>query len=174
MIIWIDGTWGVGKTNVAMELKNKLERKKFELLNSDEYYIKMIKKNPYLALGTGTHPQNNMNFLKIFRELIIERLNKGKHNLIIDMALVEQECKEQLFDYLNDKSNNVHFILTAAKENIQMRINGDIEKERDKQEHINCIEKNIYFLKENFKNAIWINTDSKSIDKVVSEIIQYL
>ena len=37
MIIWIDGTYGVGKTAVAKRLKERFSDNKAELLESDYY-----------------------------------------------------------------------------------------------------------------------------------------
>lgn len=49
MIIWIDGTYGIGKTQVALKVYEKLRDNKIELLNSDQYYCEIIKKLPYLV-----------------------------------------------------------------------------------------------------------------------------
>ena len=43
MIIWIDGTYGIGKTQVALKVYEKLRDNKIELLNSDQYYREIIK-----------------------------------------------------------------------------------------------------------------------------------
>ena len=73
MIIWVDGTYGVGKTTIATMLKEKMGDE-VELLLSDYYYNATIKKimaeaevnHRFPCIG-GTLPQNNMRFLREFK-----------------------------------------------------------------------------------------------------------
>ena len=105
MIIWIDGTYGIGKTQVALKVYEKLRDNKIELLNSDQYYREIIKE--IAIFGGGTMPQNNKIFLKRFRKIIEEKISESSKIIIIDMAITEMECKETLFNYINDKYNNI-------------------------------------------------------------------
>lgn len=171
MIIWIDGTYGVGKTKVAERLYEKLKDNKLELVNSDFYYIDII---PKIAIyGGGTTPQDNELFLSKFKKIIEQKLKEEKKTVIIDMAITKEKCKKILFDDFKDKYNNIfHFILNASNDNLRKRINND--KKRDKsfaQEHM---KENICFLRNNFEDDIWIDTDNKSVDEVVEEIIRYI
>ena len=103
MIIWIDGTYGVGKTAVAKRLKERFSDNKAELLESDYYSEESLKRlveeakanNSFPHIG-GTLPQNNMRFIKEFRELIEEKSKNSEKYLIVDMALTMQECKKEL------------------------------------------------------------------------------
>lgn len=80
MIIWVDGTYGVGKTAVAKKIREKLGSVA-ELLESDYYSNETLKKiveeaetsrtMPHMG---GTLPQNNMRFIKEFKRVIEENL----------------------------------------------------------------------------------------------------
>ena len=72
MIIWLNGTYGVGKTTVARKIEELLDTET-EILESDYYYQEMVKENMLLAFG-GTLPQNNKNFLMRFKKVIEEKL----------------------------------------------------------------------------------------------------
>jgi len=170
MIIWIDGVRGVGKTKVCEELMNAKINYNFELLNSDQYYINMIKRNAFLALNTGALPQNNKNFIIEFRNVIKSKIKNEGKNLIIDMALTEKECKDGLIDSLKkDGINILHIILTASKENLIDRIRND--SNRDKEDALNLLENNLKFLETEFSQDEWIETDNKCISDIVKEII---
>ena len=104
MIIWVDGTYGVGKTTIATMLKEKMGDE-VELLLSDYYCNATIKKivaeaeanHRFPCIG-GTLPQNNKSFLRQFKELTAE--TSAEKTLIIDMALTMTECKANLYDSL--------------------------------------------------------------------------
>lgn len=171
MVIWIDGTYGVGKSTIALKIKENLKNlsKEFIILESDEFYLNMIKENQFLAFG-GSLPQNNNNFISRFRKEIMEKKDK---NLIVVMALTQNECKEDLFDCLiNSGINIIHFILTAEKETIKSRINAD--ESRDKNFSLEFLEFNQNFLIDNFKDAKYINTENKDVNEVAKEILSYL
>lgn len=170
MIIWIDGTYGVGKTTISQKLKSQLTEKNFEILNADYYFQNMLKSNP--LIGGGTTPQNNIPFINFFRDLIEHKIAENQLNLIVDMSLTQKECKEMLFDILIKKYTNIkHFILIANSKTIQLRIQNSIRQ--DKKLALYYLESNNKFLTENFKDSIRIDTE-KNIDEIVNEIINFL
>lgn len=175
MIIWINGTYGIGKTAVAQRLKEIFVDKSIEILESDIYYQEMIKEmveeaqktNSFPFFG-GTLPQNNSALIGKFREAIQEKLTEDKV-IIVDMALTREECKKGLYEYFkNENAKMLHIILIASEEIIKSRIRRD--DSRDKQCALENLEYNISFLKQNYPDAIRINTDNKSIDDVAYEI----
>ena len=177
MIIWIDGTYGVGKTAVAMKIKESFSDDNIELLESDYYSNELLKRvveeakanNSFPHIG-GTLPQNNKRFLREFRELIEEKSNNTDKNLIVDMALTMKECKEDLFDYLKSNGKSiVHIILTADEDTIKSRIKKD--GNRMKETALEWLTQNITFLDKNFPDAIRIKTDKRDIDDIVTEVI---
>lgn len=168
MIIWIDGTYGVGKTKVALEIQKQFEGV-IEFLESDFYYIEMIHENPFLIMG-GTLPQNNMNFIKRFRNIIEEKTKNLSTNVLIDMSLTQRECKKEIFDYILSLQRNVlHIILSANEETIKSRIENDVEREKDLA--LSFLKINTAFLNDNFKDAIRINTNNRSVCDIAEEII---
>lgn len=89
------------------------------------------------------------------------------------MAITEMECKETLFNYINDKYNNImHFILNATFDNIQNRIKLDFN--RDREDALYYLDRNVNFLENNFKNAIWIDTNNKTAAEVADIIIKHI
>lgn len=118
-------------------------------------------------------PQNNKMFLNRFRKIIEEKISDSSKIIIIDMAVTEMECKETLFNYINDKYNNIfHFILNATFDNIQNRIK--LDSNRDKEYALYYLKSNVNFLENNFKNAIWIDTNNKNSDEIADIIIQHI
>lgn len=179
MIIWVDGTYSVGKTTVAKKIAARFGSEA-ELLESDYYSnetLKRIVKEAEAAhslpqLG-GCLPQNNMRFIREFKELIKEKSKDTNKKLIIDMALTRTECKENLFDCLQKEGKGiVHIILTADKETIKERIKKDANRMKDIA--LEWMVDNIEFLNSNYPDAIWIKTDKRDIDDIVDEIIEII
>lgn len=176
MIILIDGTFGIGKTTIAYNLKDKFGDSA-EVLDSDYYYHKYIENwmmhNSEFKIGT--FPQNDNNFIKEFKNLIEEKAIKNDKKLIVTMALIQRNCKEILFDCLKkEQKDMIHIILTAEENNIIERIKKDENKSRDKHNALEWLKPNIDFLEKNYPNDIWIKTDNRDIDSIVDEIIKII
>lgn len=173
MIIWLDGTYGIGKSTVAQKIKEKLSDVEIEILESDHYYQEMINENEYLPSG-GTRPQNNQNFIKRFKKVLDEKIeNQDKKLIIIVMSVTHPVCKNQLFDVLSaENSELLHIILTAKKETIEARI--QLDENRDKDFSLQWLEPNLNFLEKNFDEALRISTENKSSSDTADEIIQYV
>lgn len=179
MIIWVDGTYCVGKTTVAKRLKERFGNEA-ELLESDYYNDETRKKIVEEAEAAhsisfigGTLPQNNMRFIRDFKKLIEEKSNVTNKKLIVDMALTRMECKENLFDCLQREGKNiVHIILTANEETIKSRIKKD--ENRMKEIALDWLKYNISFLDGNYPDAIRIKTDNQDTDDIVDEIIKII
>ena len=151
MIIWVDGTYSVGKTTVAKKIAARFGSEA-ELLESDYYSNETLKR---------------------IVELIKEKSKDTNKKLIIDMALTRTECKENLFDCLQKEGKGiVHIILTADKETIKERIKKDANRMKDIA--LEWMVDNIEFLNSNYPDAIWIKTDKRDIDDIVDEIIEII
>jgi len=175
MIVWIDGPKGIGKSTISKKVNKKLDNESI-LLESDYYWFKMIEENPFLALG-GCYPQNNENFIRKFKEVIESELNREKTEnkiIIIDMALTDKKCKEELFDYFKKDNRILHIILTAEKNVIKERIEKDTNETRDKINSIAEIDSSLKFLEENFKDTIKINTNNYKIDEISKTIVEHI
>lgn len=97
MLIFINGTYGVGKTRVSKKLSGITG---YAALNSDKMYLKMIKEDVNKALETGTQPHTNENMLKLLKDKIDKSRNK---DLIIDMTIASQIAKTKIIDYFSNK-----------------------------------------------------------------------
>lgn len=176
MIIWIDGTYGVGKSSVAAELMKRFFNSEAEFLNSDYYrqeiWDEMVaesKRTNCIPHFGGFYPQNNINFWEKMKGIIEERASGLGKYVIIDIAVTMIECKEKLFEPLQRAGNEIiHIILTADEETIKSRIQND--SNRDKSTALNNMKKNLLFLDRNFNDAIRIKTDNRSVGDIANEI----
>ena len=171
MIIWINGTYSVGKTTVIKKIEQKLGSNKCKVISSDEF---CEKNKEIFALGGGCYPQNNVNFNKKFKEYLDDVVNSNQCKyIIVDMALTDVICVENLFNhFLNSEKLLIHIILEASKENLLLRFKND--KKRDYQEMIAWVDNNLNFLKNNFLNATRINTDNNSVNEIVEKIVKII
>lgn len=165
MIIWLDGTYGVGKTSVAHKIIRN--NKEIELIESDECFLKFAKLNLCGILFGGTLPQNNLSFLKFMKETIEEKIIK---DVLVVMALTTKEAEETLYGYFKEKEvDQIHIILEANKSIILDRINYDNES-RDKQFAISHLDDNLNYLANHYVNAIRIDTSGMCIEEVAGKI----
>jgi gluconate kinase len=166
-IIWLDGTFGVGKTTVSMSLNKKLPQ--FKILDSDEYHQTLMKKNPDAFVFGGFLPQNNKYFIQYFRKIIDEEIAKGATNLIVVMAVTFEESRKGLLNYFENKGVEItHIILQANKDVLQERIMSD--KQRDQDFALQRMEWNLKFLEQHYVDAVRIDTDNM-IPEEVADVI---
>lgn len=171
MIVWIDGTFGVGKSTVAEELARLLSLSNIVILDSDEYYLSGLKNFQYM--GGGTSPQNNMNFLSDFKIVIETEASKPDTTVIVVMALSMDECREHLFLPLAMKYHDlIHVILTADKNTILSRIHTDCQ--RDQSWATQHLDRNLVYLKKNYPQAERIDTDKLTPTEVANSIIRLI
>ena len=177
MIILLDGTFGVGKTSVITEIKKQyMGKRKLQVLEADYYFQQYLhekieeakRKNSFPAVG-GVLPQNNVKFMEKYRSVILE---KSHDSIVIsDMALTMSECKERIHDYFQTE-NMIHIILEADKNTIQKRIEDDTQ--RDKCLALDRLDEFIVFLSKNYKNAIRISTENKTVADIAKEVLDII
>lgn len=179
MIIWINGTYCVGKTDVSGRLKERLSSDDVELLELDNYSDsimgKILKKpkesnnNSYSDIDGAS--LFDIQFYEEFRKIIEEKQHKM---LIIDTAITDKACKNIVFDYLSKKYDDLlHIILVADEDTIKLRIQNDHKRKRDsKLFALTNLKSNLSFMEKNFKDAVWIKTDDRDIESIVDEIIE--
>ena len=172
MIVWIDGTYGIGKSTIASEVIARDELTDVVLKDSDQSWSDMVNYDPWKALGKCIQQQNE-NFIHWFRREI-EDASYRHETVIVTMALTAEECKTGLYEYLLNRGNSIlHIILTADKKEILERIEKD-EKRGDKTLARNHLSDNMAFLEKNFEDAVWVNTDGKSVEGIVDEVIEII
>ena len=170
MILWIDGTFGVGKTAVCETLAGQIEEAKY--IDSDDNNIFEEMANYYgpSMFSGDVAPQSNRFFIDFFRKRILEESENNSEVLIVSMAITSEESKKDLLEYLMNEGRSIlHFILSANESTILSRIEHD-DSGRDKSFATKKINENIRFLQNNFINAIWIDTEGKSPYNIAKEI----
>lgn len=180
MIILLDGVFGIGKTSVITEIEKQYVGKiKLEVLEADYYFQQYLhgkkeakRKNTFLVSG-GVLPQNNVEFLEIYKNIILE---KSYDSIVIsDMALAMPECKSKIHDfYAMQTKNMIHIILEADKKVIQRRINEDENPQRDKKLALNRLDEFDDFLCKNYKNAIRISTENRTVADIAGEVLKII
>ena len=178
MIVWIDGTYGVGKTSIAYKVENVFSGA--EVLESDVYWTEIFKKiideTPKGCIPNfgGCLPQNNLRFIEEFKAIIEQKEKTERKIVVIDMTLATNCCRDRLISYFRDKNiNMLHFIIEADENEIRERINND-DKRSDKTLALGELKQNLLFYGNNYIDAIRINTIDKTINDAVDEIVQII
>lgn len=177
MIVWIDGANGVGKSHVAAKLAELLTNRNVEHVESDLYWRDFTSdSNNYLKIITGFAPYYNKYFLDLFKNILEEKIYNSDKMLIVSMSLVHKLCKENVLNYFEKKKvPMLHIILEAQKETILSRIENDpIRNGDDKKEQKQNVPEQIKYLETEYSNAVKVNTENKTLDEVVDDIIVLL
>ena len=172
MIIWIDGTYGVGKTSVGICLQKI--HPDLILMDSDEYFSRFLKdkisRGDISVIFGGTLPQNKVDFLNYFRDEIIKVMDK---TVIVTMTLSTKESEDLLVRKCAVAGTDFeHIILEASVDVIEKRISAD--DNRDKSFSESYMHDNLRYLNSHYKSAFRINTDNRSSKEVAILIDEYL
>ena len=175
MIIWIDGVNGVGKSHIAAELVEHLENRNFEYVESDQYWTEFIQSNPW-NIFSGFAPYNNRLFLSTFEKLLEKKMRDCGKVPIVSMSLVDKRCEIELLDYFQKLNVSVlHIILDAKKETIISRIDNDsIRDESTRGQQKYNVDWQMRYLNNEYPNAVRINTEDKTLEEIVDEILTLL
>lgn len=181
MVFLLDGVFGIGKTSVLNEIeKQYCGKNNLIMLESDYFFQKYLhrevnkaRKEHRIAATGGMLPQNNIEFLKEYRNIILE---KSKDCIVIsDMSLTMPECKAIIHDFLeNNSPYMIHVILEADKELIKKRIRQDENQQRDKKLALDTMDEFSDFINKNYENAMRITTDNKNVEEVAKEILEII
>lgn len=170
MIIWIDGANGVGKSHVATKLAEIFSKKNAEYIESDLYWLNLIKENSTIT-RSGFDSYINEFFLIELRNVLDEKIQLGK-TPIVSMSLVSKLCEMELLDYFETrKIPMIHIILEASKDVTIQRIKNDCIRDQAAQsQQIAKVEWQIDYLKRSYANAVRVSTENRSIKEIVDEI----
>lgn len=177
MIVWINGVTGVGKSHVAKELAKQLSDKNVEYLESDLYWIEFLKsnssQNDIIKAYSGFYPYYNKYFLSMFRNVLEKNMKDLGKMPIVSMSLVTELCERGLLDYFKNKKNDMfHIILEAQEETIISRIENDpIRDESAQRQQKSNVSWQIVYLENKYPDAVRINTEDKTIDEIVGDIL---
>lgn len=166
MIVWINGTFGSGKTTTAYELEKRLER---AFVFDPERFGYVLMKNIPEALQ-----KDNFQDFPIWRETNYSLLKQIVINyegiIIVPMTITREEYFHEIISRLrNDQLIVNHVTLMASKTTIKKRLHSRLEGENSwafKQ-----AESSLYQL----ENPIFkeqIDTDGLTIEEVVEKVAQ--
>ncbi len=167
MLIWLNGTFGVGKTSLAFELQTLHP----EALIFDPEEIGFA-----LRRAQKPKPDGDFQDIPLWRELVrisLEHLAKNQTcPIIIPMTLVNHQYFQEIIGELRNKNIDIrHFALTATSKTIRKRLfrRGDGRN----QFALQNLEKNNLIL-ESPLFADQIPTDNVAIENLARDILQRL
>lgn len=175
MIIWIDGVNGVGKSHVAKKLAKFLADRNAEYVESDQYWTEFLQ-NDQNNIFAGFAPYYNQNFLGILRKVLEEKVYDGGKMPIVSVSLVDKLCERELLNYFEKKNiSMLHIILEAKKETIISRIDNDsIRDESTRGQQKYNVDWQMRYLNNKYPDAARINTEDKTLEQIVGEILTLL
>lgn len=179
MIIFIDGTYGSGKSAVSYKLQEKLNDS--ILFDADEYYhnewIKSINEeaqnnpNIYLkayACNSSILVENRF-FLEDYSNYILKHISEKKYQ-IINMCLLN----DTYYKYFYQKFilyEYKHFILFVNKLNLIKRASS--QKNREVNYAISFYEDNVGYINK-YEDAYVIDVNDISVDEVVLKCLNFI
>lgn len=175
MIIWIDGANGIGKSNVAEKLTERLSNINAEFVESDKYWDELIEDNPVICFQ-GFFPYCNRTFLVTLRSVLDEKIERFGKTPVVSMSLTDKLCQEELLNYFQNKGIAMrHIILEASQDVIKSRIENDPIRNMELQkQQISNLNFQIQYLNKKYPDAIRISTENKEINKIIVEIMRFI
>ena len=162
MIIWINGSFGVGKTTTAKILKSKLN-------NSIIYDPEEI--GGFLS-NLFNNEKDDFQDYELWRTLnsdILKYMCSVYEIVIVPMTITNIKYYEEIVNEL-EKNNIIinHFVLCASKENIINRLDS---RKNSTEWSYNQVDRCIDAFESNDFKCSKINTDNMMVDDVVKTII---
>ncbi len=171
MIVWIDGTFGTGKTAVAAELMKR--NPGLDVIEFDEFTNSVKPTNPMELFFGKCYPESKRCYVDAFTVEIGEKIEQNdKRVLIIPIALITDYCREHLVENFSNKTETLHVILCSSKEKLLERIKN--QEGRSEDIVITYFDEATSYLTENYLDAIRIDTDNMTIEDVASCIEKYI
>lgn len=165
MIIWINGSFGVGKTTTAELLKNKLDK-------SIIYDLEEI--GGFLS-NMFNHEKDDFQDYELWRILnsdILKYLCSIYEIVIVPMTITNKSYYDEIINGLQTSGIEIkHFILNASKEEIINRLDS---RGNSTEWSYNQVDRCIKELAKNQFNAKIINTNNISIEEVTKIIVDLI
>ena len=164
-IIWIDGTFGIGKSAVAAAIVEEIPQAHLLEFDALQEKYKPTSVSDYFG---KRYPEAKKYLVDALVDEITEIIQEGSCDcLVIPVALINDYCNQKLIDgFANIESH--HFILTAKKEILHQRINNH----RDIDLAVTYMPEATQYLSNHNYDASRIDTSNMSIDSVATEIIE--
>lgn len=164
MIIWINGSFGVGKTTIAENLKSKVE-------NAIVYDPEKIGEFLFNTMPEKKDDFQDYELWRILNLEILKNLSKSYDTIIVPMTITNESYYDEIIGNL--RNNNIvvqDFILIATKSKIGERLNGRKNSTEWAYEQVDkCIE----VFDKNF-NGYRIDTNNSNVEEITFKILDIL
>lgn len=168
-IIWIDGTFGCGKTAVANSVAKRLPNT--YLIEFDELQYE-YEPNSIIDLLGKRYPEAKRYLVDaLVNEVQIMFQKENYDFIVVPIAMINDYCNEKLANGFKD-IESVHFILTASEEVLYQRIIG--QENRDRDLALTYMSDAINYLENHYSEAIRIDTSDMDIDGVAEKVVEIL
>lgn len=168
-IIWIDGTFGSGKTAVANVIAKRINN--MCLLEFDALQ-KEYKPNSISDFFGERYPEAKRYLIDALRNKILTLIQGGDYDyIIVPIALINDYCNQKLVNTFVDVEC-YHFILTASEKILYQRIEN--QENRDVDLAKTYFQTATIYLKNHYSDAFRIDTSDMNIDSVAEKIIKMI
>lgn len=168
-IIWIDGTFGVGKTAVAKAVVQRIDSAcliEFDAL-SQKYKPKSI-----CDFFGERYPESKKYLIDALKNEILKLMKDGNYYIvIIPIALINDLCNHELIKDFSDVEN-YHFILSVSDNILRQRIEN--QEDRDADLALTYMRTAILYLDSHYPDAIRIDTSDMDVDSVATKIVEII
>lgn len=166
-IVWIDGTFGSGKTTVASAITKRINNA--HLIEFDALQEK-YEPNSISDFFGERYPEAKRYLVDALINEMRKLMQEGCcEYLVIPIALINDYCKEKLVNGF-EGVEYYHFILTASCEVLHKRIAE--QDNRDVDLALTYMSQAMMYLNNNYSDAIRIDTSNMDIEIVVDRILE--
>lgn len=165
MIIWINGSFGVGKTTVAEKLKEKIDKS----IIYDPEKIGMFLSN---TLPTKEYDFQDYKLWRTINYEMLKNLYTEFEVIIVPMTITNLQYYDEIVGRLERDAINIkHFILIASKENIISRLNARGNSTEWAYMQVDRCNK---AFKDDYLKGQKIDTNNKSVGEVCNNLIKLI
>lgn len=165
MIIWINGSFGVGKTTVAEKLKEKIDKS----IIYDPEKIGMFLSN---TLPTKEDDFQDYKLWRTINYEMLKNLYTEFEVIIVPMTITNLHYYDEILGRLERNGINIkHFILVASKENVISRLNARGNSTEWAYMQVDRCDK---AFKDDCLKGQKIDTNNKSVDEVCNNLIKLI
>lgn len=165
MIIWINGSFGVGKTTVAQKLKEKIDK---SIIYDPEKIGMFLSK-------TLPIKENDFQDYKLWRTInyeMLKNLYTKFEVIIVPMTITNLQYYNEIVGRLEKEKIDIkHFILIASKENIISRLNARGNSTEWAYMQVDRCDKTF---KDDCIKGQKIDTNNKSVGEVCNNLIKLI
>jgi hypothetical protein len=163
VIVWLNGTFGAGKTTTARELASLLGARTF-----DTEFV------GYLLRTAFPEPAGDFQHLPLWRPLVVEntaRVHEHAGTLVIPQTILIEAYAREIFDGLAERGIPVaHFILHASAAELRRRISADTADPHARQWRLDHVARYGDALPWLRRSATLVETGGKTPSEVAREI----